>query len=404
MALVPRGIRYYSFGSLSGYGQAAAAYVRALVNAGIAVQWIPLEWGPERMVVGSWVRADGSRSELLALCGTSGNLADVPTLIARTRAAIAHDTVVVHAPPECWPALFEPGKRNIGMTVWETDRVPAHWLPLLARADRVIVPSRFNRDVFARGGLDQPIHVVAHVRRHCWREFSPLAIAAARAQLGIGAGDRVYYTINAWDPRKNLPGLIRAFAHAFAADDAVALLIKTGVMGHGAAPLYPYLSTRELVRRVLDSVAAETGRPPPRVVLHNAQLDGDAIDLIHALGDVYVSLSRGEGWGLGAFEAATLAKPVLMTGWGGQCEFLGVDWPGAVPYRLAPVPLWPPQRPSYFPSQRWAEPDFDAAVAMLRSARIDAEPMRGAMRAIRERIVRDFAEPVVAAKLLEALA
>ena len=32
--------------------------------------------------------------------------------------------------------------------------------------------------------------------------------------------------------------------------------------------------------------------------------------------------ARAEGWGLGAFEAAQLGKPVIMTGYGGQRDFL----------------------------------------------------------------------------------
>jgi len=403
-ALFPRGVRYYGFDSLSGYGQAAAAYVRALVNAGIAVQWIPLTWAPERMVVGAWTRSDGSRSELLGLCGTSGNLADIPALVQRTAAPVAHDTVIVHAPPESWAPLFEPGKRNIGMTVWETDRTPAHWLPLMRQADRVIVPCELNRAGFLRDGLDRSVHRVPHIRRHCWREFAPSALADARAQLGIPAAHRVLYTINAWDPRKNMPALIRTFAHAFDATAPVSLLVKTSAIGRGGAPFYPEASTRELTRQAMQAAAAETGRPSAPIVLVDAQLDGDGIDMIHALGDVYVSLTHGEGWGLGAFEAATLGKPVVMTGWGGQCEFLGDDWPGAVPYALDPVLLWPPYRPSYFPSQCWAEPDFDAAVAMLRATLVDTQPMQSATHAIRERIVREFAEPVVVEQLIEAIA
>ena len=54
--------------------------------------------------------------------------------------------------PESWPALFRPGKRNVGVTVWETDRIPAHWRTLLDGADRIIVPCTQNRDVFAVPG------------------------------------------------------------------------------------------------------------------------------------------------------------------------------------------------------------------------------------------------------------
>ena len=404
MPLVSRGIRYYSFGSFSGYGQAAVAYVRALVNAGIPVQWIPLDWTTERMVASSWTLPNGSRQPLIDKCGTRGNLADMLALLGCTTTPVDHDTVIVHAPPESWPALFERGKHNVGMTVWETDRAPAHWLPLLRGANCVIVPCELNRAVFARDGLDLPIRVVPHIRRHCWCEYAPSAVSAARAQLGLHEADRVFYTINTWDPRKAIPDMIAAFARAFPADADAVLLIHTGAFGHDSEPLYEYRSTRELAAQALQTAALETGRPLPRIVLHNAELDGDAIDLIHALGDVYVSLSRGEGWSLGAFEAATLGKPVVMTGWGGQCEFLGSAWPGAVPFRMQAAPLWPPGLPSIFPSQRWARPDLDAAARMLRNVMQNPELAFAAARAIRERIVRDYAEPVVVNTLIEAIA
>jgi glycosyltransferase involved in cell wall biosynthesis len=201
-----------------------------------------------------------------------------------------------------------------------------------------------------------------------------------------------------------MPALIRAFARAFAAQAPVSLLIKTAAIGHDGPPFYANLPTRELVLQAMRDATAEVGRPLPQVVLVDAELDGDGIDLIHALGDVYVSLTHAEGWGLGAFEAATLGKPVLMTAWGGQCEFLGADWPGAIPCALEPVPLWPPHQPSYFPSQCWAAPDADAAVALMRAAADDGAPGQEAAYAIRERIVRDYAEPVVVDALIEAIA
>ncbi|HSN01606.1 MAG TPA: glycosyltransferase [Rudaea sp.] len=403
MPASPRGVLYCGSGDLSGYGQAAIAYVRALVNAGVPVQWIPLDWLPERMAAGSWTLPDGRPRRLLEQCGTHGHLADVTALVGRTSAPVAHDTVIVQAPPEAWPQVFESGKRNIGVTVWETDRAPAHWLPLMRLAERVIVPCEFNRTAFLRSGLERPVHVVPHIRRHSWREYAPSDVARARAKLGIPAGNRVFYTINAWDPRKNTPALVRAFARAFAADAPVSLLIKTGATGHGDAPFYPVLPTRELVLQAMRDATAETGRQPAQIILVDAELDGDDIDLIHALGDIFVSLTHGEGWGLGAFEAATLGKPVIMTAWGGQCAFLGESWPGAVPCALEPVPLWPPHKPSYFPSQRWAAPVFDDAVARLRAIAADPEPALAAAHAIRERIVRNYAEPVVVDTLLEAI-
>jgi len=68
------------------------------------------------------------------------SFSDTRTLLEAFKASVAHTV------PEHWPALFEPGKRNVGCTVWETDRIPAHWRTLLDRADRILVAEPCSRD------------------------------------------------------------------------------------------------------------------------------------------------------------------------------------------------------------------------------------------------------------------
>ena len=102
-------------------------------------------------------------------------------------------------------------------------------------------------------------------------------------------------------------------------------------------------------------------------------------------------------------EANAAGTPAIATGWGGHLDYLGADWPGAVPSRMAQVPVWPPERPSYWPSQRWADPDVDAAVAAMRSIVADPRRARAAASSIAERIANRYAEPVVAREYLAAL-
>jgi glycosyltransferase involved in cell wall biosynthesis len=391
---LPIGIRYYGSGDLSGYGQSALANVRLLLNAGIPVHWQPLDWTRHGMRPGAWVGRDGKAQPLLGEGPRGIATADAATVIQLTARPIPHDTVIAHCTPETWPQMFERGLRNIGCTAWESDRPPAHWLPLLRLADRVIVPSRHNVEALGRG-LDRRPCAVPHVRRHAFTEYSPRELDEAREDLGIPRGHTVFYSINAWDPRKNLPGLIEAFARAFDADDPVTLLIKTTRHGYGAGPLYPERLARDLATQAITEAVARTRRSAPSICLHDDGLDSAGIDLVHALGDVYVSLTHGEGWGLGAFEAATQGTPVIMTAWSGQLDYLGEEWPGAVRQRLAPAPLWPPYLPSYFPSQRWAEPDIDAAAQLMRACVSDPAPMRAAAQSIRERIVDRYGEPRV---------
>lgn len=397
----PYSVRYYGGGDLGGYGQTAVANVRALVNAGVPVHWVPLDWNPMCSVPGQWRQPDGLAKS--ALAGGGSALADMSTLVERTSRPVDCDVVIVHAPPESWPGLFREGCFNIGCTAWETSQTPAHWGPLMSRADAIAVPSEFNRRVFQSAVPTVPVSVLPHIRRHTWNDYTPTEISQAKADLGIPANHRVFYTIATWNPRKALPDLIELFASTFHKDEAATLLIKTDETGAGKGPHYRQRQTRQLAAEVVSRIGSVLGREAPNIVLNTDQLDSAELDMIHAVGDVYATVSRGEGFGLGAFEAATRATPVLATGWGGQTDFLGDQWLGRLPYHMTQVPLWPPHMPSYFPSQRWASVDPAKAVDRMRAVFDDPAPFQREARTIRERIVERFAEPVVIRQWLELI-
>jgi len=396
---LPAGLRIHSFVEPSGYGLAAIAYVRALVNAGVPVRWEPL------VRVGEAVRpaGPGHPFPLSMLATDDESLDDLPALLAATSRPIACDTIVAHTVPEHWPQLFSPGMRNVGYTVWETDRIPAHWRTLLDRADRVLVPCAFNRDTFVAGGVRAPVRVVPHIRRHAWNAFTPGDLAQARERFGLSGARFVFCTINAWDPRKNLPALLRAFVHAFRADEGVALVLKTGPVGFGPPPHYAQASTLAMAQEAVDEATDALDRDAPPICVLPYDLTGRGVDLLHEIADAYVTLANGEGWALGMFDAATRGTPVIATGWSGHLDYLGEAWPGALPYRLEAVPVFPPWRPSYWPSQRWAMPDVGEAIAAMRAIVAEPAPARSAAAAIAERIANRYAEPVIARTYLEAL-
>jgi glycosyltransferase involved in cell wall biosynthesis len=78
-----------------------------------------------------------------------------------------------------------------------------------------------------------------------------------------------------------------------------------------------------------------------------------------------LSLTSSEGWGLGAFDAASLGTPVIITGFGGQVDYLGDDYPGLLPYRR--VPTAHRNRRLFEVGTEWAYAELDAAVDLLRS-------------------------------------
>ncbi|MFG1417583.1 hypothetical protein V5F38_08585 [Xanthobacter sp. V0B-10] len=389
-------LRYIGLADTSGYAVAAAALVRALRDAGVSLAWEPMLPGG---ALGLGYAPSPSRQ---------AGPAEFWPLRADEKAC---ETVIIHFVPEYYPHFLERERargatRIIGHTVWETDRLPAHWPDLINRLDAVIVPTEWNRDVFRASGVVIPILVAPHLPR-------PAAVvveeerAALRGRLPPLHGRRVFYTVSTWLERKSIGPLVAAFAEAFTHDDPVALVIKTTPHdlervrrdpGHEGenVPVLPQFEA------MIGRAVLRHGRLPPPILLLTDELPEGELRALHEMGACYVSLCRAEGWGLGAFEAACAGKPVIITGWGGPTAYLSPRSAYFIDWTMAPV--CPGEaNASYTPDQNWAEPDLQSAVKALRAvlAKPDEAARRGARAA---EAIRDGIVPTaVAHTLLEQI-
>lgn len=390
-------LRYIGLGDRSGYAVAAAALVRALRDAGAQLAWEPLLPGGDLGL--------GYQTAVSPEAGPE----DLRCLRDDARKC---DAAIIHFVPEYYPHFIGRERRRgtrcvVGHTVWETDRLPGHWPALINRLDAVIVPSEWNRQVFRDSGVVIPIWVVPHLPRP---ERAATVEDRERLQRRLPPlqGRRIFYTVSTWLERKSIGPLVAAFAEAFSHDDPVALVIKTSAHdlervrrdpGHEgeSVPVLPQFEA------MMGRAVLRHGRLPPPICLLTDDLPDGELHALHALGDCFVSLCRAEGWGLGAFEAACAARPVVITGWGGPTAFLRSDAAYFVDWSMAPV------RPgeangSYTPDQHWAEPDMSSAVAALRA--VAADPAEAARRgALAARHIRHSIVPAtVADDVLERLA
>lgn len=342
-----RGIKYISLAETTGYGISAMDYIRALSRAGIPITWHPL------IMTRSGYRPATEAAGVEAALAT---MSDVRDLTALFHAPVDYDTVIVHLTPEHWPGTREPGKRMIGYTVWETDTLPLHWPPLFDGFHRILTPSTFSQNVFARR-TDVPVIVVPHLPRAAWPTGDAAERNAFRRRLALDENVFVFYTINTWILRKAIWLTIHAFLLAFEADDRVALVVKTNP--HGESHDAGWVSSR----RLFDAVMSNYDEPA-RVVFVPEELTYDDVGRLHQAGDAYVSLAHSEGFGLGAFDAATAGTPVMTTGWSGPLDFLPDEDACLVRFKLKKVIR---HLGNHTPQeQHWAHADIDHAIEWMR--------------------------------------
>lgn len=370
-------LRYVAEDAPTGYGDAADRLVNAL-------------------------RGIGTRVEYRGWSNTRAGAA--PALVPFSRDARPSERApegaptVVHLVPEYYPLVKDvvgDAGPFIAHTVWETDKVPAHWPDLLDLADRIVVPTEWNREVFAAGGVTAPIEVVPHVA------CDPVPGDGGRS-LAIDDDTFVFYTIGRWDERKAMFHTVRAYLEAFDGDDPVVLVVKTGPRIE-MPPVEAWGSSNPMAWTTGWQVAHLVSQftNPAHVRLEVGTWSADQIAGLHVRGDCYVSLPRGEGWGIGAFDAAAYGNPVVATGWGGLLDFLDPDVSGLVRSTLVPVEHH--AFASYSPDQRWVEPDVAHAAELLRAVRLDASGHRERAGSFSEQLLREYAPSVVARRFLTAL-
>lgn len=364
-------VRYVCEFDTSGYAVAARRTIHALESVGVPVAWEPLVDRPEGRVPAP----DGT---------------PVPPEVAqRRRRRTDGETVVLHSVPRGWAATvagLQPN-RVIGHTVWEADRVPTIWRTEMAAADAFWVPTRWNQDAF-QSAFDRPVHVVPHTVSTTESQPPPIE---------VGEETFVVASVAAWDWRKRPDLAIEAFARAFGPTDDVALVVKTTPWPI-AWPTHPRVATVAHIAEVL--------RPFPdhaRVIIDTGPWSEAQVQGLLARADCFLSLTSAEGWGLGAFDAACAGTPVLITGYGGQVEWLGAEYPGLLPFAIEPARH--PDAALFEPGMTWATTDVGAAVgrlrdlseggaADLRTAAVDLAPV------LRARYAPDVVG-TVAASLLE---
>ena len=331
-----KGIKYISpaFDN-SGYGKASRGNILALHKLGVPLTLAPISFEQLRPDLG----ADGKILESLV------------------KKEIDYNIVIIHSTPEFWAKFKEPGKTTVGYTIWETTKLHSDWIPYInTNAQKVLVGCEWNRGVFKDSGITIPIGVVPHgLDVEKYKNNKPYQIA------GMKEDAYVFYNIFQWTERKNPLPLLKGYWYAFQNDENVALVLKTyrGNYEEGEKN-----AIRDTIKRLKNNSPLD--KYPPVYYVSEMLSESELLGL-HARGDCYASLDRGEGFGLGPFEAGATGNPIIVTGFGGVTEYAKPDNSILINYSLTPV-FGMPWSPWYRGDQLWAEPDVLHGVQKMRWA------------------------------------
>lgn len=254
---------------------------------------------------------------------------------------------------------------NAALINWEQMVVPRKWARVLGSLDVIVAPSDFTRETFERALPDLP---VISTKVPLWL---PKVVHEDRVRFGLQI-DRVWFG-SMFEPqsdpaRKNPFAVLDAFERAFPERSDVGLMVKVN-----------NATVDGSTHPVMQELRART-RKDVRVVLFEESLDYDGVLSLYASLDVFVSLHRSEGIGLGLMEAMALGKPVIATGWSGNMSFMDRSNACVVAYELVSVrsSTYVYTKKVLGPNAVWAEPDVSNAAEWM-GVLVDRPDVRAAI-------------------------
>ena len=117
----------------------------------------------------------------------------------------------------------------------------------------------------------------------------------------------------------------------------------------------------------IDKLSKLTNKLGKSIYLILDNLSNNEVLALHSFGDCYVSLNKGEGFGLTIFDAYNLGKKVITTGYGGQVDYLGKNYTGLVNFKINKVTGMEKFSTNYSSDQEWAYPDLDHTYLLMKS-------------------------------------
>ena len=267
--------------------------------------------------------------------------------------------------PNEWNTQF--ATKNIGVSAFvETSSCNPEWLKSIFTMDHVIVPSSFTKNVIINTTNDENVkqqlnNNISVIPEYYHVDFDLLQKQKTNNITEILDNTKTSFNFltvgqltseDASCDRKNLVSTIKYFCNHYKDDEEKGLIVKTS---SGRATTKDKEKTRKAFSEIMNSIGKDK-KSFPRVYL----LQGEFTPLemyslyTHPKTKCYLSLTRGEGYGLPLLESARCGLPIIATNWSGHLDFLK-DKFTKIDFDLQNIPNRRIDNSIFIQNTKWAE-------------------------------------------------
>lgn len=204
-------------------------------------------------------------------------------------------------------------------TVWERDRISPAATQALNRVGQVWTATWKHAEMLKECGVAaNKVRVVPLP----YAKGEPLFELRGRKRM---KGVPRFYHIGKWEPRKSQHDMLGCFLKTFKPGEAK-FYLKTSETSpdFGDYPRSPDVSVERWLAE--EDIAAKWTLEQVNQNIHviKKRISPEQIFQLHRMGDIYLSLSRGEGWDMPAYDAKLAGNRLVYTPSGGPQEYAGI--------------------------------------------------------------------------------
>ncbi|UJF32099.1 glycosyltransferase family 4 protein [Paenibacillus hexagrammi] len=271
---------------------------------------------------------------------------------------------------------------NIARTTFETDRIPASWVPELNAFDEVWVQSTFNLQTFLSSGVRVPLRLIPN-----FFDIGQFQPEGPTLDHSFSESFR-FLSIFDLKKRKGYDVLLNAYLNEFSIDDDVALIMKVRDNNRN-----------ERIEQFIAGHPKPAEQQPRIYMIDHMMLLEDMLKLYRVC-DAFVLPTRGEGWGRPFFEAMLMELPSIGTEWSGHTEFMNSG--NSYFIRVKKLIQIENELPM-FNGHYWAEPSMKDLQRKMRHVFENREEAREKGKRARRELLEKFHEQEVAQRVMREI-
>ena len=270
--------------------------------------------------------------------------------------------------PDEWDTKL--GKINIGVTALvETDRCNPKWIDSINKMDLVIVPSEHTKKTIENTASTKTRVIVIPEWYNQKINMEKSDLPDLNLDLNTSFNFLTISQFTGGDPngdRKNIINTIKYFCEAFEGNRDVGLVIKAN-MGRATK------IDKKLTTNILNNAIKEFRKGEyPRIHLVHGGMTNYEIASLYKMDSIkgYITLTRGEGYGLPIIDAAAAGIPVIATNWSGHLDFMNRGNFIKIDYEMKDIPKSRVDNRIFLEGFRWADPiesDFKIKIKKFRN-------------------------------------